>query len=143
MANEMVLATPVMRGKTDGITSYEEATATKEGQAFSLNENGGMIPFDGSKPVKGVAGYSEPGKRRSGILQGLATAVLVDTDATPVIGEKVYLNPATGFFTSVSAGMTETRATWASTKGKAINARTNSIVENCASIDFEGGLRNG
>ena len=136
---ELILATPVLRGNSDVITNYDVEATVEAGTAVSLDSNAFVSKFDGSKELAGVAGFEEIGKRQSVIKAALGVAVKIEADATPVIGEKVYVDEATGLFTSNDA-KTPTRATWASEKGDAVNPRTNTIVANCAAIDFIGGL---
>lgn len=136
---ELVLATPILRGKTDGITNYEADGSVGAGLAVSLDDNGVVQKFDGSKALTGVSGYLEANKRQSVIKTGLGVAVRVAAGATPAIGVKAYVDPATGLFTTDST-KTATRAVFMSEKSDAINARTRETVADCAVVDFEGGL---
>lgn len=136
---KLVLATPILRGKTDGITNYEADGSVDAGLAVSLDDNGVVRKFNGSKALSGVSGYLEANKRQSVIKTGLGVTVRVATDAAPAIGVKAYVDPATGLFTTDST-KTSTRAVFMSEKSDAINARTRETVADCAVVDFEGGL---
>lgn len=144
MANELVLATPAIRGNSDVITNYEKSeTPVDPGYAASVDENGKVVKFDGTGALAGVSAYVEKGDRQSVVKSGLAVPVRVVAADTIVIGQPANVVLATGLFTIAEANGTtivSTKATFMSEKQTALNAVDRTGVENCASIDFPGGL---
>jgi len=143
MANEMVVATPQMRGKSDVITNYPivEGSVIAPGTVVMLNSDGYLVKFDGSNPAVGVAGYLEKDGRQSVVKTGLAVPVLIKEGDAPDIGETIYIDNATGVFTATSgASATATKAVVVSAVDTGIDALTLAAVENVVMIDFPGGL---
>ena len=136
-----VLATPHIRGNSDVIINYEPAaTAPVVGTAAILNSDGALAPFAGSGVLKGVAAYAEADKRQSVVVSGMGVPVKVASGLTIAVGDKVYVTSA-GLFTNVATDNTATRATFVNDGSDVVvDGKTGAVVENCALIDFVGGL---
>lgn len=145
MANELVLATPILRGNSDVITNYDaNDTAVDPGFAASVDSNGKVIKYDGTAALSGVSAYKEKGGRQSVIKSALGVPVRIVAADNPTVGQPANVVKATGLFTTATADGTTiiaTKAVFMSTKQIALNAVDRSQVDNCAVIDFEGGLR--
>ena len=145
MANELVLATPTLRGKSDVITNYDvNEPAVEPGYTASVDANGKVVKYDGTAALAGVAAYKEKGGRQSVIKSGLGVVVRVVAEETPAVGQPANVVKATGLFTTAEANgstIIATKAVFMSQKQIALHAFDRTPVENCAIIDFEGGLR--
>ncbi len=138
--NRIVLGSPVERGHSDVVKNYEAGANVQAGKAAGLS-SAGVAGLYASGAVFGVLGYKSPSGQIAVVEAGKKVGVQCTSDAVPVIGsEEVYVTSA-GLFTSIATDNVKVRAKWRNAGlGSGILADTGAAVENCAYIDFLGGL---
>lgn len=140
----IVLGSPVERGNSDVIKNYEAAAGVQAGKAALLGSTGVVTVFGGSGAVFGVLGYKNPSAQVAVVEAGKKVGVQCDAGAVPEIAsDEVYVT-STGLFTTVATGNTKIRAIWRNTGlTTGVLADSSVEVENCAYVDFVGGMATG
>lgn len=137
--SKLVLATPIIRGKSDEAVNYEAGEVIEAGIAVKRANDGTIKKFDGGGAVFGVSGYVETAGRQTVFHRALGLPVRIAEGATVNVGDKVYVD-GNGLFTNVATDNAATRAIFASNVSTAADALTNEEIANIAVIDFSGGL---
>lgn len=141
---QYVLGSPLVRGNSDVMTNLEDTSGTiKPGRIVSLKEDGtGKTYASGDGNLHGVSGYHEHKTRLGVVRAGLEVPVVIDSQATPAAGKKVYLTAAglpTDAAKTGEVNNTPTGAFFKSGKVTGVDAITRETAD-AALIDFPGGL---